>query len=184
MALTETETIPLGFTAPDFELPDTLSGRVMRLADVAGEKGLVVMFICNHCPYVVHVQDELVHVASTYQKRGIGFVAISSNDVVHYPQDGPALMKALGAELGFSFPYLYDEDQSVAKAYRAACTPDFSVFDAHLKCVYRGRLDNSSPGNGKPVTGADLRHCLDQLLVDGQVAMEQFPSMGCNIQWK
>ncbi|NQV53497.1 MAG: thioredoxin family protein [Flavobacteriales bacterium] len=184
MALTETESISLGFSAPDFELPDTISGRVMKRADVSGEHGLVVMFICNHCPYVVHVQDELVRLAADFEKRGIGFVAISSNDVEHYPQDGPTLMKAFGINLGFSFPYLYDEDQSVAKAYRATCTPDFSVFDANMLCVYRGRLDDSSPGNGNPVTGADLRRCLDQLISEGRVSMAQFPSMGCNIKWK
>lgn len=184
MSLTHTEEISLGYNAPTFQLPNTVDGNTLSLSDVCGEKGLVVMFICNHCPYVVHVREELVRLAQDYMEKGIGFVAISSNDVVNYPEDGPEEMKALAQRLNFPFPYLYDEDQRVARAYHAACTPDFSVFDADLVCVYRGRLDDSTPGNGVPVTGKDMRLALDQLLSEGSVTMQQLPSMGCNIKWK
>ncbi|MEQ9188151.1 MAG: thioredoxin family protein [Cryomorphaceae bacterium] len=184
MSLTYTAEISLGYDAPTFQLLDTVSGSTLSLSDVRGDKGLVVMFICNHCPYVVHVREELVRLANAYIDKGVGFVAISSNDVVNYPEDGPEEMKDLANRLDFPFPYLYDEDQSVAKAYKAACTPDFSVFDSELTCVYRGRLDDSSPGNGVPLTGNDLRRALDQLLGEGSVTMQQLPSMGCNIKWK
>lgn len=184
MALTETTPIEIGFDAPTFHLLDTVSGNNMSLEDVRGAKGTVIMFICNHCPYVIHVREKLISMARAYQAKGIAFVAISSNDVENYPQDGPGKMKALAEEMEFPFPYLYDETQEVAKSYKAACTPDFSVFDAELKCIYRGRLDDSSPGNGRPVTGADLEACLDALLAGQEVSKEQLPSMGCNIKWK
>lgn len=184
MALTETIPLALGYTAPAFQLPDTVSGRNLSLEELRGEKATVVMFICNHCPYVVHIREKLVELAHDYQSRGVAFIAISSNDIVNYPQDAPDKMKALAEEMAFPFPYLYDESQEVAKAYEAACTPDFSVFDAELKCVYRGRLDDSSPGNGKPLTGADLGACLDAILSGNPVSAAQYPSMGCNIKWK
>lgn len=184
MALTETTALPLGFIAPDFDLIDVRTGNTTSLADVVKPKGLVVMFICNHCPYVVHVIDKLVEIGRRYENSNVGFVAISSNDVVGYPQDGPEFMKEYALELEFPFPYLYDESQEVAKAYDAACTPDFSVFDADLKCVYRGRLDDSTPGNGKPVTGLDLIGSIESLIAGDAQTSIQHPSMGCNIKWK
>jgi hypothetical protein len=144
----------------------------------------VVMFICNHCPFVVHVMDELVRIGNEYQTQGIGFVTISSNDVTTHPDDSPAHMAQLAKDKGFPFPYLYDETQEVAKAYTAACTPDYSVFNADDKCVYRGQLDDSRPGNGKPVSGKDLRNVLDLLVVGKSVPADQTPSLGCNIKWK
>lgn len=184
MALTETEQIPLGYSAPEFSLVNTIDDETVSFGQVRGGRGTVVMFICNHCPYVVHVRDELVRLANEYMSKGIGFVAISSNDIVNYPDDRPELMRQLALELSFPFPYLYDESQEVARSYKAACTPDFSVFDAEDRCVYRGRLDASTPGNGKPVTGDDLRGCLDSLLRGDSISEEQLPSMGCNIKWK
>lgn len=184
MAATETLQIPLGFPAPEFSLPDTISGNTYSFSDLKGEKGSLVMFICNHCPYVIHVKDELVKLAADYQSKGIGFIAISSNDVEKYPDDSPEKMKLFAAENGFSFPYLYDESQDVAKAYFAACTPDFSIFDAEGKCVYRGQLDDSRPKNDKPVTGKDIRMALDALLGGEKISERQIPSIGCNIKWK
>lgn len=185
MSLTPSKMMPLGTPAPDFALPDTVSGRTVSLADVRGEGATVVMFICNHCPYVKHVNGELVNLANDYRARGVGFVAISANDVDSHPEDSPEKMKQVAAEQGYPFPYLYDETQETAKAYDAACTPDFFVFDADLKCAYRGRLDDSTPGNDEPVTGADLRAALDSIL-DGEIIPEdaQTPSQGCNIKWK
>jgi thiol-disulfide isomerase/thioredoxin len=156
----------------------------MTLADVTGEHGTVVMFICNHCPFVVHVLDELIRVANEYRIKGIGFVAISSNDVANYPDDSPEKMKQLADTKAFPFPYLYDETQEVAKAYTAACTPDFSVFNASGKCVYRGQLDASRPGNDEPINGEDLRLVLDNLLSGQEIPTDQIPSIGCNIKWK
>jgi thiol-disulfide isomerase/thioredoxin len=184
MSLTATNSIELGFSAPQFNLPDVLSGKVVSFHQVAGTKGTLVMFICNHCPYVVHVREQLVHIAKKYIPKGIGFVAISSNDVVNYPADGPDLMRELAIELKFPFPYLYDESQEVAKAYDAACTPDFSLFDADMKCVYRGRLDGSRPGNDIPLSGEDLRKALDAVVDNNNIDWPQMPSMGCNIKWK
>ncbi len=184
MALTYTEQLPLGFTAPDFQLPDTVSGNDFSLSDLKGEIATVLMFICNHCPYVVHVREELVRLGNEFIPKGIGFVAISSNDVVNYPADHPDLMKKLALELKMPFPYLYDESQKVAKAYYAVCTPDFSIFNRELKCVYRGQLDGSRPGSGIPVTGTDIRNALNALVNGEEVSKEQVPSMGCNIKWK
>lgn len=184
MARTPTVNLELGYKAPDFSIPDVVSGSSTTFHDIKGEKATVVMFICNHCPFVIHVMDELIRVANDYKSQGIGFVAISSNDVSTHPDDSPEKMKALAAEKEFPFPYLYDETQEVAKAYTAACTPDFSVFDADENCVYRGQLDDSRPGNDEPVNGKDLRKVLDTL-IDGQsVPTEQKPSLGCNIKWK
>ena len=184
MALTPSNMLALGTQAPDFSLPDVVSGNKMSLSDIISDKATVIMFICNHCPYVIHVRSELVKVARQYQSMGVGFVAISSNDIARYPEDSPEKMKIFAEKAGFTFPYLYDESQSVAKAYDAACTPDFYVFDANQALIYRGRLDESSPGNNKPLTGKDLRFALDAILEGKPLEQEQFPSMGCNIKWK
>ena len=184
MALTETRKIALGFDAPKFSLLDVVRNEHRQLKDLKGEKATVVMFICNHCPYVIHVREQLVKLANYYRLKGIGFIATSSNDVENYPQDSPEEMRKLADEMGFPFPYLFDETQEVAKAYQAECTPDFMVFDSSLKCIYRGRLDDSTPGNGRPVTGSDLRTVLNDVLEGNRLRGEQFPSMGCNIKWK
>jgi peroxiredoxin len=184
MAATETLQIPLGFPAPNFSLPDTVGGRTLSFSDVRGEKATVVMFICNHCPYVIHVKDELARLAKEYQPKGVGFVAISSNDVSRYPEDAPEKMKTFAEANGFSFPYLYDESQETARAYFAACTPDISIFNADDLCVYRGQLDDSRPKNDKPVNGKDLREALNAMLEGKPVNPLQIPSIGCNIKWK
>lgn len=184
MALTESTMMPIGTQAPAFNILDTVTGDTFSLVKTKGEKATVVMFICNHCPYVIHLNDEMVKIANEFSTKGIQFIAISSNDVEKYPMDGPKYMKAHAKEVGYPFPYLYDESQEVAKAYDAACTPDFYVFDKSLKLAYRGRLDPSSPGNGKPITGADLRGALNALVADQFVSEIQYPSMGCNIKWK
>lgn len=184
MAATETIQIPLGYQAPDFALPDVVSNTTTTLNDIKGRKGTVVMFICNHCPYVVHVLSELIRIGKEYSKMDIGFVAISSNDVINYPDDSPDKMKDLALEQHFPFPYLYDESQEVAKSYQAACTPDISVFDSALRCIYRGQLDGSRPKNEVPVTGSDLRNVLDCLLHGKPIPEKQIPSIGCNIKWK
>lgn len=174
----------LGTLAPDFNLPDARTGKLENLATVRGEKGTLVMFICNHCPYVLHVMPEVMRVVRDFPQ--LGAVAISSNDILAYPQDGPDQMKDFAKEWGMEFPYLYDASQDVAKAYDAACTPDFYLFDQHDKLVYRGRLDESRPRVDvpKPLTGKDLRGAI-QALISGQMLSEiQFPSMGCNIKWK
>lgn len=184
MAAVPSNMLPLGTGAPDFELPDVVSGKQLRLASLQSDKATVIMFICNHCPYVKHVNKGLAQLARDYQARGVSFVAISSNDVDAYPEDAPERMKEVAAEQGYSFPYLYDEDQSVAKAYQAACTPDFYVFDGGLKLVYRGQMDGSRPRNDVPVTGEDLRAALDAVLAGEPVFEVQRPSLGCNIKWK
>ncbi len=183
MALTPSTMLPLGTGAPDFDLPDPRGGRV-ALADFAARPALVVAFLSNHCPYVKHVRTGFVSLALDYQARGVGFVAINSNDVRSYPEDAPARMAFEADKYGYPFAYLFDETQDVAKAYRAACTPDFYLFDAERRLVYRGQLDGSRPGNDVPVTGCDLRAALDALLAGQPVAAEQRPSMGCNIKWK
>ena len=184
MAETPSNMLPLGTKAPDFSLIDTVSGNIIDLIGSKGENGTVIMFICNHCPFVIHVNAELVNIANKYSKKGIGFMAISSNDVVNYPQDGPELMKIHAKKEHYPFPYLYDKTQDVAKAYDAACTPDLYVFDTNLKLKYRGQLDDSRPGNNIPVTGLDLRYALDCLLEDKENIRIQKPSIGCNIKWK
>lgn len=177
--------LPIGTSAPTFQLPDTVSGRVVGLSELAeGKKALVVMFTCNHCPYVVHVNPEIVRIAEHYQALGVGFVAISSNNVEKYPDDAPDKMKLLAQKAGYTFPYLYDESQAVAKAYDAACTPDFYLFDQHLHLAYRGRIDDSRPTNGKPLTGSDLRAAIEAVLADQTPNPIQYPSAGCNIKWK
>lgn len=176
--------IPLGSEAPDFRLPDVVSGSELSLGDLKSDVATVLMFICNHCPYVKHLQYGLVEVADEYIPKGVSFVAINSNDVENYPDDSPEKMKEVAEEKGYKFPYLFDETQEVAKAYDAACTPDFFVYDRDLKCVYRGQFDDSRPGNGKPVTGKDMRMALDSIVAGEAVDWEQIPSIGCNIKWK
>lgn len=185
MAKTLSNMLPLGTPAPAFTLPDTVSGNVLSLGDIAaGKRATLVMFICNHCPYVKLVNAELVRLAHDYQPRGLGIVAISSNDAANYPDDAPDQMKIHAQAQGYPFPYLYDESQAVAKAYMAACTPDFYLFDEALKLVYRGRLDGATPGNGVAVTGEDLRAALDAVLSGHAPSEDQKPSMGCNIKWR
>jgi peroxiredoxin len=184
MARTPTVNISLQYVAPDFYLTDTVSGKKIGFKDIKGEKGTLVMFICNHCPFVVHVRDELVKLANDYIKQGIGFVAISSNDTEKYPDDAPDKMKELAIALKFPFPYLFDETQEVAKYYTAACTPDFSIFNSVDKCIYRGQLDDSRPGNNIPVTGKDIRNVLNALISGNPISTNQLPSIGCNIKWK
>lgn len=184
MSLTPSNMLPLGTPAPDFELLDTISDKRLSLSTIKSDMATVIMFICNHCPYVIHIEEEMVKLAHEYMDKGVDFVAISSNDIENYPADAPDKMKEKAQELNFKFPYLYDETQEIAKAYMAACTPDFYVFDQALACVYRGRMDDATPGNGKPVTGKDLRVALDALLSGNPIAGEQIPSMGCNIKWK
>jgi len=183
MVRTPSTMLPIGTQAPDFSLPN-VDGRILALADVAGPKGTAVMFICNHCPFVKHVADQLAALGREYMPLGIGFVAISSNDVATHPADSPEQMVREAEERGYPFPYLYDETQDVAKAFHAACTPDFYLFDAARKLVYRGQLDPSRPGSGVPVTGADLRAALDALLAGKPPVADQVPSLGCNIKWK
>jgi len=184
MAQTPSNMLPLGTTAPDFKLLDTVSDTMLTLQEVKGLKATVIMFICNHCPFVKHVNKQLAQLAKDYKSKGVNFVAISSNDVENYPQDAPHLMKQNAIEQGFIFPYLYDQTQEVAKAYDAACTPDFYVFNEDLALVYRGQLDDSRPGNGLPVTGQDIRNTLEALLSNKPITVMQKPSIGCNIKWK
>lgn len=183
MVRTPSTMLPLGTPAPDFALPN-VDGRTVTLADAVGPKGTLVMFICNHCPFVKHVADQLATLGRDCLPRGIGVVAISSNDVSSHPADSPEQMVHEAEERGYVFPYLYDETQEVAHAYHAACTPDFFLFDGDRKLVYRGQLDASRPGNDIPVTGADLRAAIDALVAGRPVATEQRPSLGCNIKWK
>lgn len=180
----ESKMIPLGTKAPEFELPDTISGNLVNLYKIKSDIATVVMFLCNHCPYVIHIREVLATVANEYQKKGITFAGVSSNDIEKYPEDNPERMKEFAAEAGYSFPYLYDESQSVARAYDAACTPEFYVFNKNMQLVYRGQFDSARPGNKIPVTGEDLRNVLDTLIAGGQVSEEQKPSMGCSIKWK
>ena len=183
MALTQSTMLALGTRAPDFSLPDVVSGKTIVLSTLSGQPVLLVMFICRHCPYVQHVKSELARLGKDYASR-IGIVAISSNDAVGYPDDSPEQLKAMAKEEGFVFPLCYDETQEVAKAYTAACTPDFFLFDQKQQLVYRGQLDGSRPGNGKPVTGRDLRAAMDAVLASQPVNPKQQPSAGCNIKWK
>lgn len=184
MALTPSNMMPLGTKAPDFSLIDTVSEKQNSLNDIKGLNGTLVMFICNHCPFVKHVNEQLSQIAKDYISKGFGFAAISSNDVQNYPEDSPEKMKSNAVEHDFNFPYLYDESQEIAKAYDAACTPDFYVFDKDLILVYRGQLDDSRPGNNIPVTGRDIRNIFDALLSKSAISKDQKPSIGCNIKWK
>ena len=183
MTRTLSTMLELGTTAPDFSLPDVVTGRMVSAAD-AGGRPLLVMFICRHCPYVKHVQQQLAALGADYDARGVAIVAISSNDAGTHPDDRPESLKAMARELGFTFPLCHDESQAVAKAYAAACTPDFFLFDRDRRLVYRGQLDDSRPSNGTPVTGSDLRAALDDVLAGRAPAADQKPSMGCNIKWK
>jgi peroxiredoxin len=176
--------LPLGAEAPEINLPDAVSGKTVWLSTFSENKILLVVFLCNHCPYVRHVRHEIAGIAIDYESKGLGVVAISSNDVETHPEDDPMNLRAMAQDVGFIFPVCYDEFQEVAKAYRAACTPDFFLFDARRRLVYRGQLDDSRPGNGKPVTGRDLRLALQALLEGKPVARDQRPSVGCNIKWK
>lgn len=182
MSATPSTMLDLGTRAPAFDLPDTDGARV-RLSDFEDASALLVVFICNHCPFVKHLQADFVRLAGEYQKRGVAIVAISSNDAELYPADGPAAMAVEKAQQGYSFPYLFDESQEVAKEYRAACTPDFFLFDGERKLVYRGQYDDSRPGNSVPVTGSDLRAALEAVLTGKPPLAEQKPSIGCNIKW-
>jgi peroxiredoxin len=183
MALTESTMLELGTTAPDFALTDVVSGKMVRRDDFRGQKGLLVMFICTHCPYVKHIEKGLAQLGSDYAGK-LGIVAISSNDAENYPDDNPEGLKEQAQRLGLKFPYLYDESQSVARAYDAACTPDIYLFDEDMKLAYRGQFDGSRPGNGIPITGQDLREALDAVLRGEKPSPEQKASIGCNIKWK
>lgn len=184
MSLTPSKIIPLRSAAPSFTLPDTISGRDLRLEDIMGKKATVVMFICNHCPYVKHLNAGITKISSEYISRGVGFVGISANDISDYPQDGPQYMKQTAQQEGYNFPYLYDETQEVAKTYGATCTPDFFIFDAAMKLAYHGQFDSSRPENDEPVTGESFRVVLDTLIKGEVVSIKQFPSIGCSIKWK
>lgn len=184
MAFIESNMLPLGTQAPDFSLPDTVSGEELSLREISAGQPTVVMFLCNHCPYVIHVNPEIVRIVSDYKSKGVSFVGISSNDVDKYPDDSPEKMTVFANETGYDFPYLYDETQAVAKAYDAACTPDFYVFDGDLNLAYRGRIDDARPGNDKSLSGHDLRSALDAVLNGEPVSEVQYPSGGCGIKWK
>jgi peroxiredoxin len=184
MALTPSTMMPLATPAPGFELPDTISGRTIRIQDFAGKRALLVIFLCNHCPYVVHVREGLAALGRDYEAKDVGIVAISANDPATHPDDAPQKLGSESKRFGYRFPVLFDESQDVAKAYRAACTPEFFLFDQKRALVYRGQLDGSRPGNAVPVTGADLRAALDAVLAGKPVAKDQKPSLGCNIKWR
>jgi peroxiredoxin len=184
MARTPSSMVALGSAAPEFALRDVVTGRTISRADVAGPKGMLAMFICRHCPFVKHVQDEIAAIGRDYAKSGVGIVAISANDESTHPEDSPENLAKMARELAFSFPYLFDDSQDVAKAYDAQCTPDFFLYDGTGALVYRGQLDDSRPGNGMPVTGKDLRSALDALVAGRAISTEQRPSIGCNIKWK
>lgn len=184
MVLTSSTMMDLGMPAPDFSLSDVVSGQTLTLHSFSDKKALLVMFICRHCPYVIHVQEELAAIGRDYQATGLGILAISANDAEHYPQDAPQNLKAMALELGFNFPYCHDETQDVAKAYGAVCTPDFFLFDANRKLVYRGQLDDSRPNSTIPVSGRDLRAAIDSLLSGREIQPDQKPSIGCNIKWR
>ena len=184
MALTRSNEFPTGSIAPSFRLMNTIDNQYYSLKELCGEMGTVIFFICNHCPFVIHINEALVNLANEYLEKGIRCIAISSNDIDTYPQDAPQYMRQVAHKHAYPFPYLFDATQEVAKAYDAACTPDFYVFDADLKSVYHGQLDDSRPGNGKPVSGNDLRSALENLLKNKAVLENQQPSMGCGIKWK
>jgi peroxiredoxin len=184
MALTASTMLPLGTKAPDFELPDVVSGKLISLADYTGKQAILLIFLCQHCPFVKHIKAQLAQLSQDYASSNLKIIAISSNDVSTHPDDAPEHLQAMAQELSLTFPICYDESQEVAKAYTAACTPDFFLFDASLQLVYRGQLDDSRPSNGKPVTGADLRAAIEAVLAGKAVSTEQKPSVGCNIKWK
>ena len=184
MVRTASTMLPLGTIAPDFQLPDVVSGKTLSLAQLTEHKALLIMFICQHCPFVKHIQQQLAQIGKDYKDKPLSIVAISSNDVANYPNDAPEKLQKMAMDLEFNFPYCYDETQEVAKTYTAACTPDFFLFDRDNKLVYRGQLDDSRPGNDIPVTGQDLRSGIDLILSDRPIDFEQKPSIGCNIKWK
>ncbi|MFH5883731.1 thioredoxin family protein [Halalkalibaculum sp. DA3122] len=184
MSETASTMLALGTKAPDFSLPDVSTGDTVSLADFDDSRALLVIFMCNHCPYVKNIKEALVEFANDYDEEDLGIVAISSNEVENYPDDSPEKMAEDAERFGYPFPYLFDETQEVAHAYKAACTPDFFLFDEERELVYRGQFDDSRPGNDKPVTGKDLREAVDKVLEDGSIVEEQVPSMGCNIKWK
>lgn len=184
MVQTLSNMMPLGFSAPNFNLPDTVSGKKLNLQELRGNVATLIMFICNHCPFVEHIQSELVKIGNEYPTRGVSVIAISSNDIQSYPEDSPEKMKITAESLGYNFPYLFDETQQVAKAYGATCTPDFFLFNSELKCVYRGQLDDARPGNNIPVTGVDIRNAIESIIGGKSISNEQKPSIGCNIKWK
>jgi peroxiredoxin len=184
MSLTESNMLELGTTAPYFSLSDVVSGETISLDDLRSDLGTIIMFWCNHCPYVMHVTDKVIEIAEKYMMKGFNFVAISSNDTVKYPQDSPEKMRQLAEDKNYPFPYLWDEDQNVAKDFDAACTPEFYVFDRNMELIYRGQLDGSRPGNDIPVTGEDLENALHAIILKKPVPVEQKPSAGCNIKWK
>lgn len=184
MALTESTMKELGSALPSFSLPDVLTGRMVSPEAYADRKALLVMFLCRHCPYVKHIEQELARLARDYENRSLGIIAISSNDAAAYPDDAPESLKEQALQLGFRFPYCYDESQDVARAFQAACTPDFFLYGPERRLVYRGQFDDSRPGNGKPVTGRDLRAAIDAMLEDKPVSADQKPSAGCNIKLK
>ncbi|BBA79626.1 alkyl hydroperoxide reductase [cyanobacterium endosymbiont of Rhopalodia gibberula] len=184
MARTPSTMLPLGTKAPNFQLPDVVSGKPISLNTFAEKKALLIMVICQHCPFVKHVQNELVKIGKDYVKQGLGIVAISANDVSNYPDDSPENLKAMAQQLRFNFPFCYDESQETTKAYTAACTPDFFLFDSDFKLTYRGQLDDSRPGNDIPVTGKDLRAAIEAVLEKKPVNSDQKPSLGCSIKWK
>tara|TARA_B110000263_G_C15236053_1_gene477074 strand:+ start:318 stop:872 length:555 start_codon:yes stop_codon:yes gene_type:complete len=183
MSLTESCMLPLRTIAPEFHLPNTIDNKIYSLIELKGLKGSLVIFMCNHCPYVIHLIEPLIETAKKYLTKGINTISISSNSIKTHPQDGPKEMKKFALDKNFSFPYLYDETQEIAKKYNAACTPDFYLFDKDLKLVYRGRYDDSRPGNDKSITGKDLHDALDHLLINKTNNNKQYPSMGCNIKW-
>ena len=184
MALTESYMLPLGTQAPKFKLLDVIENKDKSLQELTGEKGTLIVFMCNHCPYVVHLMDAIVETASIFSKQGVETIAISSNSIHSHPQDGPIEMNKLAKEKNFSFPYLYDESQKVARNYDAACTPDFFVFDKNKELVYRGQLDDSRPGNDIPLNGKDIREVFESIINSRSITINQKPSIGCNIKWK
>ncbi len=184
MALTPTKKIPLGFLAPEFNLLNPVTNKFENLNDLKSDIVTVVVFMCNHCPYVIHVLDQLVQISNDYKSKKVRFIGINSNNIISHPEDSPEKMKELVKEYNIPFSYLFDETQEVAKAYDAACTPDFSVFDKNIKCVYRGQMDSSRPGNNEPINGRDLREVIDLILNNQPIKKEQIPSIGCNIKWK
>ncbi|SFS65042.1 thioredoxin family protein [Marininema halotolerans] len=184
MARTESTMLALGSEAPFFSLVDVVTGKIVSRESIGSAQAQVIMFICNHCPFVIHVQEQLVQLAKDYQQKGINFIAINSNDAKAYPEDSPDRMKEVAQEMGYPFPYLFDETQEVARAFQAACTPDFFIFNEEWKLVYRGQLDDSRPGNDKPVTGESIRAALDHQLAGTPIPTQQKPSLGCNIKWK
>lgn len=184
MAITPSNHIPLGTKVPKFNLPDAISGKSISLDEIQSDSATVIMFICNHCPFVKHIQTKIVDLAKEYQQKGVAFIAINSNDTISYPEDNPDEMRKVAIDQGYTFPFLVDETQAIAKAYQAACTPEFYIINKDQKLIYHGRFDDATPGNNNPVTGKDLSSALDAVLLNKPLDSQQFPSVGCNIKWK